>query len=123
MGGGLSGYASCDNIFAKGLGGGAWSGTWSGVGGGLSYANCDNISVGCNGAWSSPGTFVGPSSSNESCGPCRFCGAVVTFVLRRTSGLSRATTGAASAKLMMESISRVRVSIFCHRIFVIRGVD
>jgi hypothetical protein len=90
--GGLSAYGICDNIFLKsGLGGGAWSG---------------------------PGTFVDPSSSK----PDRFCDAaatfLVTFVSRHTSGLPCTATGAASAKLMMESISRVRVRILCCRIFV-----
>jgi len=43
---------------------------------------------------------------------------LVTFASRRTSGLRRTAAGAASAKLMMKSIRRVRVSILCCRIFV-----
>jgi hypothetical protein len=105
-------------------------GTWSdhnndpglsGVGRGLlMYAICDHISSesGLGGSvCSEPGMFVGLSSHRP-----RFCDAavtsLVTFAPRGTSGLSRAATGAASAKLMVERMRRVRMSILCCRIFV-----
>jgi hypothetical protein len=64
------------------------------------------------------GTFIDASSS---IGSHRFCDAAVTsfatFASRHASGISRTTAaGAASAKLMMKSIRRVRVSILCCRI-------
>ena len=70
------------------------------------------------GPWSGLGTSV-DLSSNES---RRFCDILVTFLvtcsLERTSGFSRTAAGAASAKLIMESIRRIRVSMLCCRIFV-----
>jgi hypothetical protein len=87
----VSAYAICDNISAKGLGGGAWSG------------------------------FVDPPSSDSSESRRSRDAAVtflVTFASRRTPGLPRTATGAASAKLMMESTRMARVSILCCRIFV-----
>ena len=127
MGGGVSTCGICDNISVKsGLCGGVWPVTWteSGVGveGGLSaYGICDNIFVNPGlggGVLSSLGTFVEPPSYK----PDRFCDAAVTsriaFASRRTSGLLRTAAGAASAKLMMERIRRVRESILCCRIFV-----
>jgi hypothetical protein len=67
--------------------------------------------------------FVGPLSSNER---HHFCDAVVTtflvgFTSRHTSGFSRTAAGAESAKLMMESIRRIRMNILsseCCRIVV-----
>jgi hypothetical protein len=120
VGGGLLACGISDNISAKsGLGAGAWSGAWSGVG--LSaYGICDNpVKSGLgDGAWSGPGMSVDPSSNELP----RFCDAAVTalltFASRRTSGLPRTAAGAASAKLMMESIRRNQVSVLCCRIFV-----
>jgi hypothetical protein len=84
---------------------------------------CDDRSAGSGlggGAWSSPGTFGDPlSGSSPANGSNRFCNAVVTaFASRRTSALSRTAAGAASVKLMMESIRMIRLSILCRRIFV-----
>ena len=87
--------------------------------GGGSYTNISAKSGLGDSACSHPYMFNDPLSSN---GSMRFCDVVitslVTFASRRTSGLSRIGTGAASAKLTVESIRRVRVSILCCRIFV-----
>jgi hypothetical protein len=68
-----------------------------------------------------PGYLVwaGGSSSNESRRSRDAAGAFfVRFASGRSSGLPHTATGAASAKLMMESIRRIRVNIRCRRIFV-----
>src|SRR6266852_5049423 len=89
-------------------------------------ANCGVKSGLGGGAWSDPATF-GNGNSPSANGSHRFCDAAVTFLVtfapRRPSGLSRTATGAASARLMMESIKRVRVSILCCRICGTRDVD
>ena len=58
---------------------------------------------------------LGNGNSPSSSEPDHFCDAA--------SGPCRTTTGAASAKLMMESIRRVRVNILCCRICGTRDVD
>ena len=123
-------WSICHHIppVESGLDDGAWSGpgtfdplsgAGAGEGGerlGESASGIDPTGGDDRGAWSGPCTFVERLSSN------RFCDAAftffITFASRRTSGASRAATGAASAKLMMESIRRVRVSISCCRIFM-----
>jgi hypothetical protein len=76
------------------------------------YGICDNISVKSGlgaGVWSSVfGKANSPSSTSK--GSHRFCDAAVTFLvtfaLRRTSGLSRTAAGAANTKLKMEKYKK-----------------
>jgi hypothetical protein len=109
VGGWVSACAIWDHVSAKsGLG----DHSLSSVGGWVSVcAIWDNISAKSGlggGEWSDKGTSGDPP---KSIGSHRFCDAAATFLLtfasRRASGLSRTATGAASAKLMMKSISRV----------------
>jgi hypothetical protein len=85
----------------------------SGVGGGLSWctSGVNTFAMGLVG-----GALSGSNPSRRSRDAA---GAfLVTFASMRTSGLPRTAIGAASAKLMVESIRRIRVSIRCCRIFV-----
>jgi len=93
------------------------------VGGCVSaYGDCDNISV-KSGLDPALGTFVDPSS-NES---RRLCNPAISFLVifasKCTPRLPRTGTGAASAKLMMKNIRRVRVSTLCSRIFVTLSIE
>jgi hypothetical protein len=113
---------NCDPVDDSGVGGChpandcIDSGISGEYGGARSICGHIALSVESGLAGGASGTFVGSSRAR------RFCDAAFTSLVtspsRRTSGFSRTATGAARAKLMMESIRRARVSIWHCCIFV-----